>query len=112
GLFAALGVAIAAFTVIFKRGVTAFSLVVTGLALLAGVYFPIETLPAALEAVGKALPFTWGVDVARAGLLGGHVEPAKLAGLFAAVVILLAVALLLFGAALRRACRAGTLAHY
>ena len=85
---------------------------VTGLALLGGVYFPIEVLPAPLEWVASALPFTWGLDVLRASLLGGEVEPAQLAGLFASAALLLPLALLGFTAAVRRARRTGTLGQY
>ena len=44
-LFTSLGVAVAAFTIVFKRGTMLLALVVTALALLGGVYFPIEVLP-------------------------------------------------------------------
>ena len=112
GLFASLGVAIAAFTVVYKRGVGMLTFVVSGLALLGGVYFPVSVLPEPIEAIAKLLPFTWGLDVARAALLGGDVDPVQLAGLFASVGILLPMALVIFNAAVRKASRAGTLAQY
>jgi ABC-2 type transport system permease protein len=112
GLFASLGVAMAGLTVVFKRTTALIGLVVTGLALLGGVYFPIEVMPEPIEAVAKALPFTWGLDVARASLLGGDADPVQLAGLFGSVVILLPLALLGFRASLWRARRTGTLAQY
>jgi ABC-2 type transport system permease protein len=112
GLFASLGVAVAALTVIFKRTTLLLGLVLTALALLAGVYYPIEVMPEPIEAVAKAVPFTWGVDVVRASLLGGDVEPAQLAGLFGSVAILLPLALLGFRASVWRARRTGSLAQY
>src|SRR5215207_947453 len=42
GLFVSLGVGVAAFTVVIKRTTGLLGMVVTGLALLGGVYFPIE----------------------------------------------------------------------
>ena len=54
-LFTSLGVAVAAFTIVFKRGTLLLALVVTGLALLGGVYFPIEVLPA--RSSGLPAPF-------------------------------------------------------
>jgi ABC-2 type transport system permease protein len=111
-LFASLGVAVAAFTMVFKRGTMLLALVVTGLALLGGVYFPIEVLPDPIEWVASALPFTWSLDVFRAALLGGAVDPAQLAGLFASAMVLLPLALLLFTAAVRRARQTGTLGQY
>jgi ABC-2 type transport system permease protein len=111
-LFASLGVAVAAFTVIFKQTAALSGMVVSGLALLGGVYFPIDVLPGALQTLAKILPFTWGLDVVRASLLGGNVDPAQLAGLFGSAAILLPIAVLGFTRAVRRARRTGTLAQY
>ena len=69
-------------------------------------------LPDPIEWVASALPFTWGLDVFRASLLGGDVDPAQLAGLFASAMLLLPLALLVFTAAVKRARRTGTLAQY
>jgi ABC-2 type transport system permease protein len=112
GLFASLGVAVAAFTVVVKRTTALLGMMVTGLALLGGVYFPIEVFPEPLQWMAKALPFTWGVDVLRASLLGGNVNYAQLAGLFASAALLLPVALFGFVMAVRRARRTGSLAQY
>jgi ABC-2 type transport system permease protein len=112
GLFASLGVAVAAFTVVFKRTTALLGMVITGLALLGGAYFPIELFPEPLQWMASALPFTWGLDVLRASLLGGNVDPAQLAGLFGSAATLLPFALLGFTAAVRRARRTGTLAQY
>jgi len=112
GLFASLGVAVAALTVVFKRTTVLLGLVVTALALLGGVYFPIEVMPQPIEAVAKAVPFTWGLDVVRASLLDGDVEPGQLAGLYGSVAILLPLALLGFRASVWRARRTGSLAQY
>jgi len=112
GLFAALGIAVAALTVIVKRTIGLLGLMFAGIALLAGVYFPLSVLPDPLEWVAKALPVTWGLDVLRASLLGGNVDPAQLAGLFASAALLLPVALCGFTLAVRRARQTGTLAQY
>jgi ABC-2 type transport system permease protein len=112
GLFASLGVAFAALTVLFKRTTALLGIVVTGLALLGGVYFPIEVMPEPIETIAKALPFTWALDVLRASLLGGDIDPVQLVGLFASVVVLLPLALLGFRASVWRARRTGTLAQY
>jgi len=112
GLFASLGVAVAALTVVFKRTTGLLGMVFAGIALLGGVYFPIEVLPAPIERVASALPFTWGLDVLRASLLGGNVDAAQLAGLFVSAVLLLPLAMLGFTAAVRRARQTGTLAQY
>jgi ABC-2 type transport system permease protein len=111
-LFASLGVAVAAFTVVFKRPNAPLGMVVQALALLGGVYFPLDVLPSAIEGVAQAIPFTWGVDVFRASLLGGDVDPLQLAGLLASAALLLPIALVVFSAAVTRARRTGTLAQY
>ncbi len=112
GLFASLGVAVAALTVVFKRMTGLIGMLFAGLGLLAGAYFPIEVLPDWLESVASALPLTWGLDVLRASLLGGEVDAGRLAGLFASAAVLLPVALLGFTAAVRRARQTGTLGQY
>jgi ABC-2 type transport system permease protein len=111
-LFASLGVAVAACTVIFKQTAALAGMVVSGLALLSGVYFPIDVLPGGLQTVAEILPFTWGLDVVRAALLGGNVDHAQLAGLFGSAAVLLPIAVLGFRAAVRRARQTGTLAQY
>lgn len=73
-------------------------------------YFPIDVLPDGLRQVAEILPCTWGFDVVRAALLGGDVDPAQLAGLYASAAVLLPIAVL--GFTVRRAHRTGTLAQY
>jgi ABC-2 type transport system permease protein len=111
-LFASLGILVGAATVLLKRAAVLVGLMLTGLSLLGGVYFPVDLLPGLLEFIAEVLPFTWGVDLLRASLLGGDVDPLQLVGLFASVAVLLPVSLMGFGAAVRRARRMGTLADY
>lgn len=111
-VFAALGVAIAAFTVVFKQTASLIGLVVSGLALLGGVYFPIEVMPAPLEALAKILPFTWALDVLRSALLAGDADVERLVLLVSSAVLALPAALFLFGRALRHARQQGSLSQY
>jgi ABC-2 type transport system permease protein len=111
-LFGAIGIAVAAFAVAFKHVTALLSMVVTGLALLGGVYFPIDLLPDPLQTLGDILPFTWGLDVIRSALLSGDVDGTRLAGLLGSAVVTLPLALAVFKVALRRARREGTLAQY
>jgi ABC-2 type transport system permease protein len=111
-LFASLGVAVAAFTVVFKRSTAFLALVVAFVSLLGGAYFPLSVLPQPLEAIARALPFTWALDVLRDALLGGDVNLLQLAGLFASAAVLLPLMLWVFSIALRRARKTGTLAAY
>jgi ABC-2 type transport system permease protein len=112
GLFAALGVVVAALTVLYKRTVVLVSLVMTTLGLLAGVYFPLDVLPDPIKQLGEALPFTWAIDLLRASLLGGDRSDLALAGIWLSVAVLLPLSLVSFKAAVDRARRTGTLAQY
>lgn len=111
-LFAALGIAIASFTVVFKQTTALLSLVSVGFAVFGGVYFPVTVMPGALEFIAEALPFTWALDVVRAALLEGDVPDSKLIGLAIAGPVCLPLAILLFQAAVNHSKRAGTLGQY
>ncbi len=111
-LFVALGVAVAAFIMVFKQGASLLVLITSGLALLGGVYFPVELFPGPLRAVADALPFTWGLDVLRTGLLLGDVKVARLLLLVISAACALPASLWLFRAAVNSARRSGTLAQY
>jgi len=112
GLFAAVGVVMAAITIIFKQVATLVSFATAGVAVLAGVYFPLSLLPGWLETLAKALPFSWALDVLRAALLGGDPSILKLTLLIAAGAIAVPASLALFAAAVNHAKRTGTLAQY
>jgi ABC-2 type transport system permease protein len=111
-LFAGLCVALGAFVVALQRATALLGIALAALALLGGVYFPTEVLPQPLEGIAEALPFTWGVDVIRDGLLGGEASLAQLGGLYGAGFALLPAALAGFAAATNSARRKGTLATY
>lgn len=112
GLFAAAGVAIAAFTMLFKQTTALLGLVTTGLAVLGGVYFPVSVLPGSLETVTRGSPMFWAVDVLRGGLLFGHVEWVELGLLWGFTLAALPLTLKLFRASVDRCRRTGGLGHY
>jgi ABC-2 type transport system permease protein len=110
--FAAVGVAVAACAVIFKQITALLGLITTGLALLAGVYYPTAVLPGPLEMIAEVLPFTWGVDVLRSALLQGEVAVARLVLLVGFAVASLPISLWLFGLSIDRARRQGSLTGF
>ena len=112
GLFAAVGIVVAACTVIFKQVATLVSFASLGVAVLAGVYFPLSVLPDWLQAIAEALPFSWALDVLRDALLGGDPSIAKLAGLVAFCVLAVPLSLVLFNSAVDYARKTGTLTQY
>jgi ABC-2 type transport system permease protein len=111
-LFSAIGVALAAFVVLFKRGNALMGLLGSGLALLGGVYYPVRLLPGPLHLLAQALPFTWAVDVLRQALLADQVPLVGLARLVAAAAVAVPLGLWVFSVAVRRARQQGTLTQF
>lgn len=111
-LFASLGIAIGAFTLVFKRANSLMSLLLEGLGLLSGVYFPIALLPRPLQFLSEAIPLTWALDVLRHALIAGEVETQRMLILIASSIVSMPAALWLFEKAATRARRAGSLGQY
>ncbi|MDT4914602.1 MAG: type transport system permease protein [Pseudonocardiales bacterium] len=109
---AAVGIAVSAFTVVFKRGSTVAGLVSAVVALVAGVYFPIAELPGSVRWIAEAIPFTWGISALRSGLLLGDVDGLRILGTLGAAVLALPLALVVFRRSVDRARRQGTLGQY
>ena len=110
--FAAIGCAIASFTLLFMQGRGVVGVVVLGMSLLSGLYYPVDVLPGVLQTVGGALPTTWALDLMRACLIRGEVDELLLAGLAVTSAIGLPLAVWLFSRALVRARRVGSLGQY
>jgi ABC-2 type transport system permease protein len=110
-----LGVASAALVVAFRRGAGVVGLGTIALALVSGLYFPVDLLPDWIAAATRHNPFAVAIEGMREALLGDlsgsqlAVDLALLAPLSAAS---LAVGVLLFRLALRRERRLGTLGLY
>ena len=86
--FAALGLCVSAVAPSYDFFMYYFTLFITPMTLLSGVFFPLDQLPAAMQLAAQALPLTHAVALARPLLLGevppsavGHV--AMLAGVAA-----------------------------
>lgn len=110
--FLALSVLLAALAVVVKQIGALANLIPTLLAIIGGVYFPIALLPHRLEVLARALPIHWALEVARHALLGGRFPVGDLVALLTAGTVGLGVSLVLFGVAVERARKTGTLAHY
>ncbi|OGS11476.1 MAG: hypothetical protein A2234_07840 [Elusimicrobia bacterium RIFOXYA2_FULL_58_8] len=113
--FAALGIISACFVMLFKRGNPVAWVLNNFEGLLGGVYFPAAVLPGWLAAVSGALPVTYAV---RAFQLAVH-KGAGLTELKGDLLVLAVFDLLLipasvwlFGLAVTRARKAGTLGEY
>jgi ABC-type multidrug transport system permease subunit len=111
-LFTALGVAVGAFTVVFKQTTGIVGILLPGIALLSGVYFPVSLLPQPLQTLSDASPFKWVLDIVRGALLRNEIELKPLLILVPAAALAIPIALAVFQAALNQARRAGSLAQY
>ncbi|MCA9972415.1 MAG: ABC transporter permease [Anaerolineales bacterium] len=113
--FASIGIITAGVIMIIKRGDPITALFGNLANLIGGVYYPIEILPAWLQAPAKLLPITYALRAMRLALINdaswAEVAPDLLVlALFC--VVLFPVSLLLFRFAVDRARADGSLAHY
>lgn len=114
-VLACLGILSASFAMVFKRGDPFGVLLGTGSALFSGVFFPTQLLGSGFGAVSSALPPTYGLDGIRRVLIEGQTlsevkDP--LVTLFAFLGVLLPFSLWVFGRAIKRAKREGSLIQY
>lgn len=113
--FAPFGLAASAGVVLFKRAETIAAVVLAGVSLVAGVYFPISLLPDWIRWAAHIQPFTPAIEIMRHLLVGtpltapAGVDLLKLVG-FSAVLLPLAAALV--NGAVRMGRRRGTLIEY
>jgi ABC-2 type transport system permease protein len=113
--FVGIGVVGAVLPLLFpERGAQMTHIIVATLLLVSGVYYPVEVLPAGLQAISVLSPALYVLDGARAALLEG----AQLAELWPSIWPALALALItvpaglwIFGQAERYAKRKGKLAR-
>lgn len=103
-----MGIALGAYTVAFEHGQTVCRLAVLAVGFLSGTYFPTSALPPAARWVSLFLPTRIALDGLRTALGGGDWVHAALV-LAVSITIGLPAAITLFGLALRRAGRRGTL---
>jgi len=76
------------------------SLILFPLSMLGGSFFPFDLMPAQLAAIGRLTPNGWIIVQLRA-MLGGSVEPARLAASFAGLLLVAAAAFFIAGRRLR-----------
>lgn len=119
-VLACLGILSASFAMVFKRGDPFAILLAVGSAMFSGVFFPKEMLQQELGATGGRaisfiIPSTHGLDGIRAVLIQGkglsEVET-PLITLLGFLAVLLPLSLWIFGRAIKRAKREGSLIQY
>ncbi len=113
--FSAIGILIASFTLVIKRGESLIAAVSAMSVVLGGVVFPTQTLPCWLEQLGQILPFTHALRAMRMAMLRGaslvDMLP-QLQVLFLFAFVLAPLSLLVFRAALHHTKVRGSLATY
>ncbi|MEO6391925.1 MAG: ABC transporter permease [Pyrinomonadaceae bacterium] len=110
-----LGILSASFAMVFKRGDPFGIFLGAGSALFSGVFFPREMLGNAVGMISKALPPTYGLDGIRRVLIEGQSfrqASGDFIVLLAFLAVLLPISLYVFGRAVRRAKREGSLIQY
>jgi ABC-2 type transport system permease protein len=110
--FAPFGLAMASAVVLVKQTNAGATLVITGVTLLAGVYFPISLLPDWIRWASDVQPFTPAVDLLRNLLVDTPLrdsELLELAKLVGFTLVTLPLALLLLRWAVERSRRQGTI---
>ena len=114
-VFASMGVLSASFVMVWKRGDPIGPLVGVMFFLIGGVIYPTKVLPHWIAVISELLPITHAVRALRAVLLQGKTL-SDVAADFAVIVgfaaLLVPVSLFVFGRAVRRATREGTLLQY
>lgn len=113
--FAPFGLVMSAAVVVFKQTNAGATFVITGITLLAGVYFPISLLPSWIRWASDVQPFTPAVDLLRHLLVGTPLRDSaalELAKLLGFAIVALPLALLVLDAAVQRSRRLGTVIEY
>lgn len=112
---ASIGIIAASIIMIVKRGNPVTTLFGSVASLVSGVYYPVDTLPAWLQPVARAIPLTYALEAMRDALLAGSpmqtIVP-DIAILIGFCIVLFPLSLATFRRAVMIARRDGTLAHY
>lgn len=82
-----LGIALQAVAVLFARTIALAGLLAIAVALLCGVWYPLDVLPAPLRVIAAALPTTHAIDLLRNGLDGRFAAASAAAGTVTTAVL-------------------------
>ncbi len=110
--FVALGVMLGALVLIIKRGQVVVGMLIFGMGLVSGAFFPVRVLPDWVEPLGRVVPTRFAFDGLRAALFLGHGWIVDAGVLLLYGVIGIPIAVWLFRQALNYARRQGSLTQY
>ena len=108
----AIGVLSCAVVLVVKRGEIIVAMVVFGMGLVGGAFFPVSVLPSWLEPIGRVVPTRFAFDGARGAIFSGSGWADDVAYLLLFAVVMLPLSLVLFVQALTVARRTGSLGQY
>ena len=112
--FSALALAVTAAVIVFKQA-PGLGVLMAGITLVSGLYFPAELLPAWIRWTAEIQPFTPAVDLLRSLLVGlpnAHSDWAYAGRLAGFAVVLLPLATWALGRAIEIGQRRGTIIEY
>jgi ABC-2 type transport system permease protein len=114
--FTSVGIISASFVMILKKGDPAGWLFTSLSALLGGLYYPVSVLPEWLRHVSYVLPVTYALEAMRLALLKGNsIRELLFPNIMALLLfscVMMPLSVYIFGHAVRRAKREGSLTHY
>jgi ABC-2 type transport system permease protein len=113
--FAPFGLLLTSLVVVFKQSNAGSTLVITGVTLLAGIYFPVTLLPAWIQWASEVQPFTPAVDLLRNVLVGTPMTDGAAVAVLKLVLfiaVLMPLAMVTLRVAVDHSRRRGTIGEY
>jgi ABC-2 type transport system permease protein len=110
--FSALGIFLAAVTMVIKRGDTLVGMVVYAMGFISGAFFPVSVLPGWIEPIGRVMPTRFAFDGLRSAMFHGSGWMGDIGALLLFGIIGIPFALWLFQYALEIGRRRGSLGQY
>jgi ABC-2 type transport system permease protein len=107
-----IGIVTAAAVVVVKRGYTIAAVLIFGMGLVGGAFFPISVLPGWLQTIGEVVPPRFAFDGLRDALYTGSGWETDAIVLIGFTVITVPLAVLLFSRAMLYGRRSGSLSQY
>jgi ABC-2 type transport system permease protein len=113
--FISFGIISASFVMVLKKGDPVGWLFTSLSALLGGLYYPVSVLPDWLQHLSYLLPVTYALEGMRLALLKGYSFHELFPNIIALVLfscIMMPLSIVIFGYAVKRAKKEGSLTHY
>ena len=110
--FTALGIILGALVLIVKRGEVLVGMVIFGMGLISGAFYPVSVLPDWVEPIGRVMPTRFAYDGLRSAMFLGSGWWSDVAALAGYSLVGIPAAVWVFRQALRHAQRTGSLGQY